>query len=185
MLQVAARAASKASCSSATRATSSPASSPRSLTDSAPWLQHELQPATVHIITVYHFWIGGWVVTVIDSNAERTGFKSHSIRCLVTVLGKLFTPTVPTCIFLWHFFPGKLNNFNWHNLSFTHRRISQRLRRSSWRGSRRDDDDGTGGGRRPCSGLSPSRSRNDCPQHTNSTRTIQCVSWPTTFNLHD
>ena len=208
----------------------------------------------------------------MDSNAEGPGFKSHSISCRVTVLGKVFTPIVPTRTFC-HFFPGQLTNFNWHNFSFTHRQISQRqwrksrwrrrasrwaarrlgcslscnlqhqrqlhwqqcrhsrakdklrtltltwanyscrhsavsncihyvtisyrrssqrLRRSSWRGCGRDDDDGTGGGgdgRRPCSGrsrgLSPSRSRNDCPQHRNSTQTIQCVSWPTTYNLPD
>jgi len=31
---------------------------------------------------------------VLDSGAEGPGFKSQSRRCRVTVLGKLFTPTV-------------------------------------------------------------------------------------------
>jgi len=34
------------------------------------------------------------VVSVLDSGAEGPGFKSQSRRCLVTVLGKLFTPVV-------------------------------------------------------------------------------------------
>jgi len=32
---------------------------------------------------------------VLDSGAVGPGFKSQSRRCLVTVLGKLFTPIVP------------------------------------------------------------------------------------------
>ena len=35
------------------------------------------------------------MVSVLDSGAERPGFKLQSRRCRVTVLGKLFTPTVP------------------------------------------------------------------------------------------
>ena len=35
------------------------------------------------------------MVSVLDSGAEGPGFKSQSRRCLVTVLGKLFTPIVP------------------------------------------------------------------------------------------
>ena len=35
------------------------------------------------------------VVSVLDSGAEGPGFKSQSRRYPVTVLGKLFTPTVP------------------------------------------------------------------------------------------
>jgi len=35
------------------------------------------------------------VVSVLESGAERPGFKSQSRRCRVTVLGKLFTPIVP------------------------------------------------------------------------------------------
>jgi len=35
------------------------------------------------------------VVSVLDSGAEGPGFKSQPRRCRVTVLGKLFTPTVP------------------------------------------------------------------------------------------
>ena len=32
---------------------------------------------------------------MLDSGTEGPGFKSHSRRCRVTVLGKLFTPIVP------------------------------------------------------------------------------------------
>ena len=39
--------------------------------------------------------LGSRVVSVLDSGAEGPGFKSQSRRCPVTVLGKLFTPTVP------------------------------------------------------------------------------------------
>ena len=39
-------------------------------------------------------WLGSWVVSMLDSGAEEPGFKSQSRRCWVTVLGKLFTPTV-------------------------------------------------------------------------------------------
>ena len=35
------------------------------------------------------------VVSVLDSGAERPGFKSQSRRCRATVLGILFTPIVP------------------------------------------------------------------------------------------
>jgi len=35
------------------------------------------------------------VVSVLDSGAEKSGFKSQSRRCRVTVLGKLLTPIVP------------------------------------------------------------------------------------------
>jgi len=40
-------------------------------------------------------WLGSRVVSVLDSSAERPGFKSQPRRCRVTVLGKLFTPIVP------------------------------------------------------------------------------------------
>ena len=40
-------------------------------------------------------WLGSRVVSVLDSGAEGPRFKSQSRRCLVTVLGKLFTPVVP------------------------------------------------------------------------------------------
>jgi len=40
-------------------------------------------------------WRGSRVVSVLDSGAEGPGFKSLSRRCLVTVLGKLFTSIVP------------------------------------------------------------------------------------------
>ena len=39
--------------------------------------------------------LGSRVVNVLDSGAEGPGFKSQLLRCRVTVLGKLFTPTVP------------------------------------------------------------------------------------------
>ena len=39
--------------------------------------------------------LGSRVVSVLDSGAERPGFKSQSRRCRVTVLGKLFTLIVP------------------------------------------------------------------------------------------
>ena len=42
-----------------------------------------------------HLWLGSRVVSVLDSGAERPGFKSQSRRCRVTVVGKLFTPIVP------------------------------------------------------------------------------------------
>jgi len=41
------------------------------------------------------WWLGSRVVSVLDSGAEGPGFKSQSRRCLVTVLGKLFTPIAP------------------------------------------------------------------------------------------
>ena len=38
--------------------------------------------------------LGGRVVSVLDSGAEGSGFKSQPRRRRVTVLGKLFTPSV-------------------------------------------------------------------------------------------
>ena len=40
-------------------------------------------------------WLGGRVVSVLDSGAVGPGFKSQPRHCRVTVLGKLFTPIVP------------------------------------------------------------------------------------------
>jgi len=40
-------------------------------------------------------WLSSRVVSMLDSGTEGLGFKSQSRRCRVTVLGKLFTPTVP------------------------------------------------------------------------------------------
>ena len=40
-------------------------------------------------------WLGSRVVSVLDSGAERPGFKSQLRCCRVTVLGKLYTPIVP------------------------------------------------------------------------------------------
>ena len=45
--------------------------------------------------TKYPVWLGSRVVSVLDSGAEGPEFKSQSRRCRVTVLGKLFTSTVP------------------------------------------------------------------------------------------
>ena len=43
----------------------------------------------------YLGWLGSRVVSVLDSGAERPGFKLQPQRCWVTVLGKLFIPVVP------------------------------------------------------------------------------------------
>jgi len=40
-------------------------------------------------------WLGSRVVSVLDSGAVGSGFKSQPRGCQVTVLGKLFTPIVP------------------------------------------------------------------------------------------
>ena len=47
------------------------------------------------IVLVYIGWIGSRVVSMLDSGAERPGFKSQPRRCRVTALDKLFTPIVP------------------------------------------------------------------------------------------
>jgi len=41
-------------------------------------------------------WLASRVVSVLDSGAEGPAFKSQSRRCRGTVLGKLFTPVVPS-----------------------------------------------------------------------------------------
>ena len=46
-------------------------------------------------MTHFACWLGSRVVSVLDSGTEGPGFKSQSRRCRVTVLGKLFTPSVP------------------------------------------------------------------------------------------
>ena len=44
----------------------------------------------------YVGWLGNRVVSVLDSGAEGSEFKSQPRRCKVTVLGNsLFTPIVP------------------------------------------------------------------------------------------
>jgi len=43
----------------------------------------------------YSGWLSSRVVSVLDSGAEGSGFKSQSRRCRVTVFGELFTPIVP------------------------------------------------------------------------------------------
>jgi len=42
-------------------------------------------------------WLGSQVVSELDPGAKGPGFKSQPQSCQVTVLGKLFTPTVPLC----------------------------------------------------------------------------------------
>ena len=59
-----------------------------------------LYPLLRCITTIYNVynsrgWLGSRVVSVLDSGVEGPGFKSQRRRCLVTVLGKLFTPIVP------------------------------------------------------------------------------------------
>ena len=49
-----------------------------------------------HSTDVLVGWLGSRVVSVLDSDAEGPGFKSQPRRCRVTVLGKLFTPIVPS-----------------------------------------------------------------------------------------
>ena len=48
-----------------------------------------------HSTSLSYGWLGSRVVSVLDSGAEGTGFKSQSRRCRVTVFGKQFTPIVP------------------------------------------------------------------------------------------
>ena len=48
----------------------------------------------LHMSALVH-WLTSRVVSVLDSGAERPGFKSQPWCCWVTVLGKLFTPIVP------------------------------------------------------------------------------------------
>jgi len=54
-------------------------------------VMHGLPPPT-NIAVFMPF--GRRVVSVLDSGAEGPGFKSQPRRCRVTVLGKLFTPSV-------------------------------------------------------------------------------------------
>ena len=48
----------------------------------------------VFIAVVMFGWLGSRAASVLDSGAEWPGFKSQPRRCLITVLGKLFTPIV-------------------------------------------------------------------------------------------
>jgi len=51
-----------------------------------------------HYVLIGHYdlgWLGSRVVSMLDSGAERPGFKSQRRRCRETVLGRLFTPIVP------------------------------------------------------------------------------------------
>ena len=49
----------------------------------------------LRVIRSEYGWLGSRVVSVLDSGAEGTGFKSQPRRCRVTVLDKLLTPIVP------------------------------------------------------------------------------------------
>ena len=51
-------------------------------------IQWECKITTAH---VYIIRLSSRVVSVLDSGAVGTGFKSQSRRCRITVLGKLFT----------------------------------------------------------------------------------------------
>jgi len=48
-----------------------------------------------YLLTYLQRWLVSRVVSVLDSGAVRPGFNLQLRRCRVTVLGKLFTPTVP------------------------------------------------------------------------------------------
>ena len=54
--------------------------------------QHKVFVSKIYRFTQQTRWLGSRVVSVLDSGAERPGFKSQSRCCRVTVLGKLFTP---------------------------------------------------------------------------------------------
>jgi len=56
------------------------------------------RPSVCYLILHNHYtqgWLGSRVISVLDLGTEGLGFKSQPRRCRVTVLGKLFTPTVP------------------------------------------------------------------------------------------
>jgi len=52
-------------------------------------------PANLYCVYYNTITITSRVVSVLDSGAVGSGFKSQSRRCRLTVLGKLFTPIVP------------------------------------------------------------------------------------------
>ena len=58
-------------------------------------ISNELPATVLSFRRITRGWLGSRVVSVLDSGAEGPGFKSHSRRCRVTVLGKLFTAIVP------------------------------------------------------------------------------------------
>ena len=77
------------------------------MTVNLPWQRSTPVRRTVHRLTCTrsHFtiraskldgkgWLGSRVVSVLDSGAEGPGFESQSLRCRVTVLGKLLTAIV-------------------------------------------------------------------------------------------
>jgi len=49
-----------------------------------------------HCLTYCMGGLSSQVVSVLNSGAVGPGFKSQPQRCRVTVLGKLFTPIVPS-----------------------------------------------------------------------------------------
>jgi len=62
---------------------------------SASLLSTIIKRTSSNICARYQAWLGCRVVSVLDSGAEGSGFKSQLRRCRVTVLGKLFTLIVP------------------------------------------------------------------------------------------
>jgi len=54
-----------------------------------------LERSVSHIDVLMGEWLGSRVVSMLDSGAEGSGFKSQLRRCLITVLGKQFTPIMP------------------------------------------------------------------------------------------
>jgi len=56
---------------------------------------HATHPHWTSTTIPVRLWLGSRVVSVLDSGAEKPGFKSQPRRCRLTVLGKLFTPIVP------------------------------------------------------------------------------------------
>jgi len=59
--------------------------------------------AVYDILCLYQVgWLDSGVVSMLDSGAERPGFKSQPGRCRITVLGKLFTPIVPLFTKQWN-----------------------------------------------------------------------------------
>jgi len=57
--------------------------------------QPEVNFCTILSKCIRKGWLSSRVVSMLDSGAERPGFKSQMRRCRVTVFGKLFTPIVP------------------------------------------------------------------------------------------
>jgi len=60
-----------------------------------PLMTRHLTHTKYRLLSLPFGWLGSRVVSVLDSGAEGPGFKLQWRCCRVTVLGKLFTPTVP------------------------------------------------------------------------------------------